>query len=269
MRLNQIKILLPFFMLLGVVGCGQDSRNVAFFKDTEAYELAKAVEKEDLKEIEILIKENPKLLDITNPVSGSNILALCLYVEKFESFKKLLELGANPNFINPYTKYSILIDACKPFGSSLEWIKDNRYVELLLQYGANPNYAVQEEFTNEKGIHISATSPLIRASSLDLNLVKLLIKNKADYKKRVRGESPFAQAIFSAKSDMIYYYIDTLKVDIHEPMRIRDSDSLFIQDYIKKFMAYQEDSEGYNQKQKLIKYLESKGVDFRNYIYKL
>ena len=52
-------------------------------------------------------------------------------------------------------------------------------------------------------------------------------------------------------------------------MRVRKNDSLFIQDYIKKFMNYQEGSEGDKNKQKLIEKLERLGVDFKNYDYKL
>jgi ankyrin repeat protein len=227
--------------------------------------LAKAIEKEDVKEVEKLVKKEPKLLEITSS-SGSNVLSLCLYIEKFDLFKKLLELGANPNFINPKTKHSVLIDACKPFGSSLNWITDNRYAELLLHYKADPNYYVGEDFA---GITLYY-SPLIKASSLNLELVKLLIENGADPDKRLGNsqEKPFSYALSSNKFDIIYYYIDSIKINVHEPLFIRSKDSLYIQDYVKKYMSYEEGSNGYKEKQKLIKYLEYKGVNFNHYLYK-
>ena len=130
-------MLLPLFLC--VESCGQrGSRNIAFFKDTPAYELAKAVGSGDLEKIERLVKEDSTLLEVKNPNYGSNVLVLCLYVEEFDSFKKLLELGADPNFISPYDKHSVLIEAIASFGSSFEWIEDNRYAELLLEYGADP-----------------------------------------------------------------------------------------------------------------------------------
>jgi ankyrin repeat protein len=256
------------FLLFSTQACAQRDKNVNAFKNTDAYELAQAVSNEDLAKVEQLVEQNPKLLNVPSAY-GSNVLMLCLYTENFASFKRLLELGADPNFIDPYTKYSVLIEACKPFGTSSEWIKDNRYAELLLIEGANPNYAVEQDFTNEEGVNVSATSPMFRASRLDLELVKMLVRFGADYEKRIGGTTPFAQAVTFKKFTIINYYIDSLKVDVKSPLTIGTADSLFVQDYIDKFMAYQVGTEGYELKQKLIKRLEAEGIDFKNYKYKL
>jgi len=295
--MRQLKIIpfLLFNLCLCLVSCGQEdvSRNTAFFKDTKAYDLAKAVEKGDLESIEKLVKEDSTLLEFSNPVSGSNVLALCLYVEQFKSFKKLLELGANPNFINPYDKYSVLIDAIKPFGSQFEWRKENQYAELLLEYGADPNYAVENDFTNKKGYHISATSPLMKASDLYLDMVKLLIKKGADPYKKLgkKQETPFSEAVEGGHIDIINYYIDTLKVNMREPMSVivRQSNNqevtYYIQDYIvnkftkAKLMGDSLEIERLKRENtgieeanqdlwELIKKLEVMGVDFKNYDYK-
>lgn len=252
---------------MATTGCAQTSRSVALFKDTEAYELTKAVEKNNLRRIEALVKENPTLLEVTSE-SGSNVLALSVHVENFQSFKKLLELGADPNFTNPYTKYSILMESIQPYGNSMEWVKDSRFAQLLLHYGVEPNYAVEAEFTSEKGNHVLATSPLLRASRLNLDMVKLLIAHNADYNRRVGGKTPFSEAVSSRKFEIIDYYIDSLKVDVHQPMRVRSSDNLYIQDYLNSYMNYGEEPEGYRKKMELIEKLESRGLDFKNYKYK-
>ena len=284
-----------FFLNLYLVSCVQEdvSRNTAFFKDTKAYALAKAVEKGDIETIEKLVKKDTTLLELSNPVSGSNVLILCLYVEQFESFKKLLELGANPNFINPYDNYSVLIDAIKPFGSQFEWRKENQYAELLLEYGAEPNYVVENDFTNKKGRHISATSPLMEASDLYLDMVKLLINKGADPYRELGQErrTPFSKAVRSGKFDIIYYYTDSLNVDVHLPMSVvvkqpnNEKVTYYIQDYtvnkftlaklkensveLDKLKNENEGIEEANQERwKFIQYLESKGVDFKNYEYK-
>lgn len=258
-----------FYWLL--ISCWQQSsRNVLFFKGTEAYDLAKAVESEDLDLIETLAKANPKLMDIANPISGSNVLALSVDIEKYNSFKKLLELGANPRFIDPYTKHSVLIDACKYYGN---WEIDNRYIQLLLQYGADPNYAIEEDFVDEKGHHHYATTALMEASRINLDMVKILIRGGADPYKKLgsRERTPFSIAIVGNKDRFIIsnYYIDSLKVDVHKPMNIRGKDTIYIQDYIRKYMAYKEGTESDNKKIEFIKKLESMGVDFKNYKYKL
>ncbi len=280
MKLTKVILILLLPLYLCMESCGQrGSRNIAFFKDTPAYELAKAVGSGDLEKIERLVREDSTLLEVTNPEYGSNVLVLCLYVEEFDSFKKLLELGADHNFINPFDKHSVLIEAIASFGSSFEWIEDNRYAELLLEYGADPNYAIESDFTNEKGRYVDVKSPIMRAAALNLSIVKTLIKFGADPYRKL-GEnmmSPFGEALRATKVDIVYYFIDTLEVDIHQPLFIRSKDSLFIQDFIvtkktlRKIRAGEvagKDIEITKERWDLIKYLETKGVDFVNYKYK-
>lgn len=280
-------------LCLSLTSCGQESRNVRFFKDTEAYKLAQAVEKEDLNKIEKLVKENPELLNITNETSGSNVLDLSLTLENFEAFKKLLELGANPNFVNPYSKRSVLIEACKFYWKPTSYTIDLRYIELLLQYGADPNYTVEEDLTDEKGRSYMATSPLMEASRLDLAMVKLLIKAGADpYKKlKQNQETPFASSVLSGNYDISNYFIDSLKVDVKQPMAVviqKPSNKLvefYIQDYVvnkflkAKLIGDKEEMERLKSENpkmeeanqagwEFIEKLESMGVDFKNYDYK-
>jgi ankyrin repeat protein len=288
------QLIIVCLFLFSLSSCAQENRYVAAFKDTKAYPLAKAVEREDLDEIERLVRQDSALMEFANPVNGSNVLVLSIDTEKYESFKKLLELGANPNFINPYTRHSVLIDAIQPFGSQFEWRKDNRYVELLLEYGADPNYAVENDFTNEKGYHIRATSPLMEASSLNLEAVKLLVKHGADPNKRLEENQStgLSRAVRRGNIDIINYYLDSLKVDVHQPMStvIRKPDNekitYFIQDYIvnkftkaklmgdtaemERLKQQNEDIEEANEELwQLIQKLEKMGVDFKNYDYKL
>jgi hypothetical protein len=269
MRLNRLIIL--YLISIGFLSCAQDTHSVDAFKDTKAYEMAVAVAKEDLFTIEKLVVEDSSILEFTNLVNGSNVLELSIDIEKHESFEKLLKLGANANYINPITKYSVLITSIQPLTNQFVWKIDHRYIDGLLKCGTDPNYAVEEDFTTEKGYHIRATSPLIEASSLDIGAVKLLIKNGANPIKKIgkKEKTGFSAAISGAKFDIINYYIDSLNVDVHQPMLLRSRDSLFIQDYIKKYMAFEEDSENFKNKEQLMKKLEKLGVDFKNYNYKL
>lgn len=269
-RFNYITTIL-FMLCLQLSACSQSTgnRNVDFFKDTKAYDLAKAVYNSDLDKIEKLVKADTSLLSFSNPTSGSNVLFLTIYTERYEALKKLLELGGNPNSVNSFTKYSLLMESITPFGSQFEWRQEHQYATLLLEKGANPNYTVENDFVNEKGHTVMASNAIIKASSEHVDLLKLLIKYGANYNIRVNGKTPFAHAVSSRKLDIIYYYIDSLKVNVHEPMRIRSNDSLYIQDYIQKFMNYEESSDNYKKTQTLIDRLKKMGVDFDNYDYKL
>jgi hypothetical protein len=292
-----MKSSLIFFMLLclSFLGCGQEDRNVIFFKGTEAYELAQAVAIEDLQKIERLVRETPALLNITNKTSGSNVLDLSLTIENYQAFNILLELGATPNFINPYSKRSILIEACKFYQKPKPYTIDLRYIELLLKYGANPNYVVEEDFTDEKGHYQKATSPLMEASKLDLGMVKLLIKAGANpYKKLKQSQqTPFYAALtgFKNKVEISNFYIDSLKVNLSEPVAIFEDEEtsmqniIYIQDVaVNKFLKAKlaNDTIEMNHLKRdnpkieeanldgweFILKLESMGVDFKNYKYK-
>jgi hypothetical protein len=280
------RLIIIYLLSFGISGCAQNSREVNAFKDTKAYNLAVAVAREDLNEIEKLVKRDSTIMEFANSINGSNVLELSIDIEKYKSFKYLLQLGANPNYINPNTNYSVLINAIQPFGSQFEWRVDNRYVETLLKFGANPNYVVEEDFTNDKDKRILAKSPLYEASGLDLKTVQILLDNGADPNIKVGKSPPFKRALQFNKYDIINYYIDEVKIDVLQPIRIRESDSLFIQDYIvnkytkakifgdtvemERLKKLNEGIEEANQERwRLIQKLKNMEVDFKNYDYKL
>lgn len=268
------KIILLGIFLFFFKSCSQSTKKeqqyINHFKNSSVENLVKEIGNENIIEIENLVKKNPELLKYTDQRYGTGVLAMCIDLEKYNSFKKLLELGADPNFINSQNHYSILIESIAPFGDATEWREDNRYAKLLLEYKANPNYIVQE--FEEKGLHFSGASPLYKASSYNIDLVKELIKYGADKDKRVDGELPFGEAVSSRQFDIIYYFIDTLNVNVNEPLAIvKKNDGkvieYYIQDYLKKYMSFKSNSKSEIKKLELIKKLETMGVDFKNYHY--
>lgn len=252
-----------FFILVLFIMYSCSNRYVEYFKDTPAYELAKAVNSGNLNKIERIVKKNPELLEYNEPNFGINALNLAIDIGNYQSFKKLLELGANPNSINPKTKTTPLIESATYFDG---YNYDLRYMQLLLDYGADPNYAVEEEIINDDGVHQEQISPLMKANTLNLDMVKLLIKYGADPYKRV-GENrinPIRNAFWGNhnKYEIIDYYIDTLEVNIKDYIYITtNKDTLYIQDMINKRLH---DPKMLELKEKL----EKMGVDFVNYDYK-
>jgi len=69
--------------IICMVSCANKkySKNTEFFKGTEAYKLAKAVEEENLETIDKLIKQDSTLLEVTNPTTGSNALVLAISIQ--------------------------------------------------------------------------------------------------------------------------------------------------------------------------------------------
>lgn len=287
--------LLVVLSCLSLMSCGQESKSVKYFKDTEAYKLAQLVEKNDTLEIKRIVSKNSKLLEVTNPISGSNVLDLAVILENYEVFKALIDLGANPNFINPLTKRSVLIDACKFYWKPEPYSIDLRYIDLLLRNGANPNYAIEKEKINEKGYYQlgTSTSAIHEASKLDLGMVKLLIKYGADpYKKLEQNQNPpFYESLSGTEFDISNYYIDSLKVNIREPLAVFENEDtkkknvIYIQDVVvNKFLkaklqgntADMERLKSENPKiekanqngWEFIQKLERMGIDFKNYKFK-
>lgn len=279
--------LLVVLSCLSLMSCGQESKSVKYFKDTEAYKLAQLVEKNDTLEIKRIVSKNSKLLEVTNPISGSNVLDLALILENYEAFKALLDLGGNPNFVNPLTKRSVLIDACKFYWKPEPYSIDLRYIELLLQKGANPNYALERDYTNEKGHYQRATSAIHEASSLDLGMVKLLIKYGADPYKRLNEtyDTPFKESFKNGDFEISNYFIDTLKVNPKDYVENNVNGNWGIQDYIvTKFLKAKLQGnttemarlksenpkiEKANQNGwEFIQKLERMGIDFKNYKFK-
>lgn len=252
-----------FILILFILYSCSNNIYVEHFKGTPAYDLARAVDSGNLSKIERIVKTNPELLEYSEPQFGSNVLVLAINVANYQSFKKLLELGANPNYINPKTKTSVLIESAT---YSRGYEIDIRYMKLLLEYGANANYFVDEEVINDDGVHQKPITPLMKASTLSLDMVKLLIKYGADpYKKVGKYQESAFESSFMGSPDrekIINYYIDTLKVNVREPFFIRENgDTLYIQDYVNRFIHDE-------SRERIIKKLEGMGVDFKNYKYK-
>ncbi len=294
-NLNKI-INITFLLFFCISSCAQKvNKNVGMFKETEAYELAKFVEKGDLNAIEKLIEADSMLLEVTNPISGSNVLTLAIYTENYDAFKKLLELGANPNFVNPLTKKSVLMESIKFYETPQPYTIDMRYTKLLLENGADPNYSIESDFTDKKGHYQIANTPLMQASKYEVEYVKLLIDYGANPNKKLKSDqaTPLSSALNGYKNKFVIasYYIDSLNIDVHQPIKsyIRKSDNkkidLYIQDYVinnftkaKVFNDSKEidrlkkenpNIEKFNEERmEFIQKLLQMGVDFKNYDYK-
>src|SRR5690606_21547258 len=99
--------------------------------------------------------------------------------------------------------------------------------ELLLKYGADPNYKVDSSFTNKKGYNVYYNSPMKEAVSMNLDYVKLLLKYGADYKQKVNDNPIFYYAVRWGDFDIINYFVDSLKVDVFQVLDIYGDDTLY------------------------------------------
>ncbi|HEY4876955.1 MAG TPA: ankyrin repeat domain-containing protein [Puia sp.] len=97
--MKKFKVLLVFLIFFNNTGSQNLGRGYQFslFKNTPNWELAKAVEKEDANEINLLLKTGNYNINLQEPKFGTTLLMLAIGNDKYESTKSLLENGASVN----------------------------------------------------------------------------------------------------------------------------------------------------------------------------
>jgi hypothetical protein len=233
----------------------------------------KAAEKEDLSQMEKIVKTTHLNLNFADNKVGLSLLNWCMINEKKNAFGKLLQLGADPNWQDFFGKFEPPIIRA----SELE-ISD--YLKLCLKYGGKPNLNL------EKGPE--SQSPLVAAiypNSMD-NL-KILISFGADInicKDTVLG-TPLAIALAYCKMSKVKFLLDNgadfnnlkfrvsgvsfdnkgnLQTDKEGNPTMKYGMSLTILDFLRD-CQYPINSEEYKVKMEVVNFLKTKDLDYRNY----
>lgn len=136
--INRINMMFFILLISLVSGCaeGWPELNYKQFDNPEIIELTKAVQSEDVNEIEQLVKIKKVSIDYQDPKNGNTLLKVAILTQKKSSIKKLLELGANPNIKNKLTDESPFLFACSNYSIGMT---DIELIDLLIKNGANIN----------------------------------------------------------------------------------------------------------------------------------
>ncbi len=234
---------------------GNDYR---LFKDSNVSELAKAVEEENVAKIKEEIIQKKINVDYQEPKYGSTLLMLAIMNNQYLSAKTLIEFGANPNISDSYKGESAMIWAAKN--------NDPKYLKLLLKNNGNPNRIDNCKF---KKINDANQTPLLAAiSPIDphsLEKVKILVEAGADINnynsKNIK--SPLSKSIIIDKLNIAYYLLingadyDSILYNTVDGKEIKILQAL-------RRSIIELNSEQYKYKIKIIKFLEEKGLDYRN-----
>jgi len=226
-RCKQMLVLIGIALSVLLSSCRVHGRGELFitdieiFKDTPAWELALAVLKQNVKSIKKIVENEPSLLNYQEPHFGATLLLWSVGMEKYNSAKTLLELGADPNIASTYDGTTPLFLA-----SGFSWVdpawfsnEDPKYVKLLLQYGADPNIPYKGHNKPDVGDLIeSGTSPLMHSIPASLEKTKALVEGGADIDyKTPSGTTAAIVALNFAVPQYAYYLIVECKAKVNEP----------------------------------------------------
>lgn len=227
---------------------GNDLR---LFEDTPAWEVAKAIRKDDTLKIKELLSGKPNsLLNYQEKRYGQSLLEWAVYIDKYSSTKVLAEFGANPNLKSRDCTSAFIQAADK---------NTSEFLKLLVKYGGNVN-AVADLNDSQ---HLR--TPLIAAAVKSFENVKILIEAGANpnYVHRAHGiQSALVSAFNSDNIDIINYLIIEVRVDFKKPTGFTiNGDSLYVINDLRR-LPYPLGSESYKKKMKLVKFLKERGMDY-------
>lgn len=247
-------------------------QDIEVFKGTPVWELAKAVENENIVKLKKLITERPEIVNYQESIYGTTLLMRSIGAEKFNSAKVLLENGADPNIISTIGT-TALFEAVSYSWEDVNANTDAKFVKLLLDNDANPNatYCGRNIIGQTDPIECGA-SPLMHAVSRSFEKAKLLVESGAniDYKTK-SGKTASSTALLMNAVDAAYFLIVKLKAKVNEPYYfyghgIKDTVINFEKPHYPVDLlydwVYELGSEEHRKKMEIVEVFKEQGIDY-------
>lgn len=264
-----MRILLVLIWCIAFIGCNNRDKKVdkekllgkdyRLFQDTPVWDLAKAVEDENVSLINQLVKEKKLPIDDQEPKFGNTLLMLAIGNNDYKSVQTLLDLGANPNIADHYLGSTPMHDAAKN--------EDPIYLKLLIAHKGNPNVIENKPVTEDDQ---ARSTPLNEAISYSfgsgLEKVKLLVDAGADINYSNDGNPfytrlPLAASIIHGQFDITLYLLQKgARYDVVMYKTVQE-DSVHILEALRSKVV-DLDTDEYKQKRKVIAFLKTKGLDY-------
>ena len=232
------------------------------FQDTPAWELAKAVDDNNVFRITRILNKDSSLVNYQEPIAGVNVLMLAIYHRDYFSFLKLLEYKPNLNLYDKVTGASPIIYASR-YNTNLisGYNKSNKkYVEKLIEYGANPNDT--EVGDRRKGNNTRYTPLRGAARRGDIESVKLLLQAGADVNYYDEyGSCALGQSLKQGHYEVVLLLLNH-GAQILKPIGIYATGLPMYPLEIMRTDIYPLGSKEYQAKMEVVKYLKEQGIDY-------
>ena len=224
------------------------------FQDTPAWELAKAVQDGRICKIKSILQEDSTLINYQEPRFGETLLMLAIWNDDYKSFITLLESNADVNIYDKYDGTSAIILTC-------EYNLGVKYVQKLLEYGANPN---DIEVGERRAGNNTRYTPLRGAvENGDIETVKLLLQAGAD----VNYYDEFGTCALKQAAYLDYNKIVLLLIENNAYYDRPISKNRFGPIYLVNVLRLQLFPIGsieHSEKMQVIDFLQRHGIDYRN-----
>ena len=259
---------------MGFIGFKNDRltvKSIKIFKNTPAWELVKAVDKENIAKINEIIKRKPDLVNYKEPIYGTTLLMRAISSEKYSSTKALLDHHANPNII-ANTGSSALFRAVSHSWYDSKASDDPKYLKLLLKHNGNPNLIYCAPKVDKETSPIECgTSLLMHAVSRSFLKTRLLIEAGADIQYKTKtGKTASVVALMMKDIDAAYHLIVEKNADITAPYYFYSlTDNTIIEidkphypvDLLLDWI-YEISSNEYSKKMAIVQQFKNQGVDY-------
>lgn len=215
---------------LAIMGCS-GKRNylgddIRLWKETEAWELARCVSKNNFAKAEKILAKGQIDVDFREPRFGETLLFWAILNENIDAVRFLINHGANPNAHDTYNGES-------PIAIASDYFIRSDILAYLLAHGGNPNDYVKEDEELSHGP--SNETPLTRAAFTSLEKTKMLVKAGADVNFSVEpGYTPLISAERKMSLEVAEYLLFECKADYKKSyvVTIDTGDTLYLKDLI-------------------------------------
>jgi ankyrin repeat protein len=264
-RKKIVLVILPYFIC---VSCYNQEKivdknkllgnDIRLYQNTSAWNLAKAVDDEDIAKIKYEIIHNKVNVDFKEERFGHTLLSIAVRNGKYQSVKTLLELNADTNVADKYMGTSPVIYAAQ---------NDNpKYLKIILAYKGNPNSAEAAPPMEGNTSRNTALCAAIKfKDDYSLMKVKMLVEAGADVNSDNHGltNKPLTNAIMMDKYDVALYLLEQGADYKNLMYKMVDGEEVYILKALRKSI-FDLNTVEYQQKLKVIDFLRSKGLNYAN-----